>query len=62
MWRASFGSSRRAGTTDPTHAPYSLHRFGNAASSESVAYPYPDNLLSAVIAARLCGLNINRYG
>ena len=33
-----------------------VERLGHASSSESAAYPYPENLLSAAIAARLCGL------
>ena len=32
---------------------------GEAASTVSATYPYPENLLSAVIAARLCGLPIH---
>ena len=42
-----------------TNIDGTVERLGEAASSESVAYPYPENLLSAVIAARLCGLPIN---
>jgi hypothetical protein len=40
-----------------TNIDGTVERLGDAASSG--AYPYPENLLSAVIAARLCGLPIN---
>jgi len=42
-----------------TNIDGTVERLGEAESSESVVYPYPENLLSAVIAARLCGLPIN---
>ncbi len=35
----------------------SVESLGRAAPSESVAYPYVENLLVAVVAARLCGLS-----
>lgn len=42
-----------------TNIDGTVERLGEAASSVSAAYPYPENLLSAVIAGRLCGLPIN---
>lgn len=34
-----------------------VERIGDAGSTTSVAYPYPDNLLAAIVTARLCGLS-----